>query len=83
MKGFVKEILADAAILSGLIILPVFFLGPGWRPKSAFDQHGRPINGGYPAGGSSPREETKEKQPDRFIEILHAFPNDEPKSRRE
>ena len=34
MKRYMKEILADSAILSLLIIAPMAFLGPGWRPKN-------------------------------------------------
>jgi hypothetical protein len=34
MKGYMKEILADSAILSLLIIAPMAFLGPGWRLKN-------------------------------------------------
>ena len=31
-KGnFMKEVVAETAILSALIILPMAFLGPGWR----------------------------------------------------
>lgn len=33
-----KEILADSAILSLLIIAPMAFLGPGWRSKNP-DSH--------------------------------------------
>lgn len=28
---FMKEVIWDTAILSGLIIAPMLFLGPGWR----------------------------------------------------
>ena len=72
-----KEILRDSAILTGLIIVPIAFLGPGWRPKNPdaissterFSQeHGRTSN-------------SKESEPasdngygDRENTILHAFP---------
>lgn len=32
-KRFMKEVIADATILSALIILPIAFLGPGWTSK--------------------------------------------------
>lgn len=76
MKGFIKEILRDAAMLSGLIILPIAFLGPGWRPKN--DQYGG-TNGGRTEGGSFPGKKATTEQSDRYIEILHAFPKDDPK----
>lgn len=38
MKRYMKEILADSAILSLLIIFPMAFLGPGWRTKNP-DSH--------------------------------------------
>lgn len=34
MKRYIKEIIAESAILSVLIILPMAFLGPGWRIKN-------------------------------------------------
>ena len=71
------EILRDSAVLTGLIILPIAFLGPGWRPKnpdaiSSTDrfsrEHGSPNN-------------CKELEPandngygDRENTILNAFP---------
>ena len=43
-KGsFMKEVVAETAILSALIILPMAFLGPGWRvrqQKPFVDSHG-------------------------------------------
>lgn len=79
MKRFVREILADAAILSGLITLPIAFLGPGWRPKDTDynPNHGRPngnLTAEQPEGGFAPPEEAKPK--DRYIPILHAFPTE-------
>jgi hypothetical protein len=31
MNKFIREVFRDTAILSGLVILPMLFLGPGWR----------------------------------------------------
>ena len=33
MRQFIKEAIADATILSALIILPMAVLGPGWTRK--------------------------------------------------
>jgi hypothetical protein len=48
-SGFMKEVVAETAILSALIILPMAFLGPGWRMprhKPFADVH-------HPQGGGS------------------------------
>lgn len=76
MKPFIKEIMADAAILSGLIILPIAFLGPGWRRKDT-DYHPRP-NERRAGGETSDSEDVaaKESGGDRYIPVLHAFPKD-------
>ena len=37
-KRFIKEVITDATILSALIIVPLAFLGPGWRTKNPDDQ---------------------------------------------
>lgn len=71
MKQFVKEILFDSAILSVLIILPLAFLGPGWRSQDSsrghhgFREQHRPL----------PEETTGEGREGvkRDITILRAF----------
>jgi hypothetical protein len=74
MKGYMKDILADSAILSLLIIAPIAFLGPGWRPK-------------YPNGHISAERFRREHVPgattearngesERDIPILRAFKED-------
>jgi hypothetical protein len=76
MKGYMKEIIADSAILSLLIIFPMAIgLGPGWRSKNPsthvasqrFQQEHRPIP------GETPEERTGS---DRDIPILQAFKDD-------
>ena len=37
-KRFIKQVVADATVLSALIILPLAFLGPGWRAKNPDDR---------------------------------------------
>ena len=37
-KRFIKQVVADASILSVLIIFPLAFLGPGWRAKTPDDR---------------------------------------------
>ena len=88
MKPFIKEILADAAILSGLIILPMAFLGPGWRSKDTdYDRnHGRVYEGPSSSTNGEPvstqetsRSPTERGTTDRYIPILHAFPKEDTK----
>lgn len=79
MKWFIKDILSDAAKLTALIILPMAFLGPGWRPRdSGFASSQQSTQDGFDGGSTS--GQTTEKGGDRFIEILHAF--DPPEGRR-
>lgn len=74
MKWFVKDILADAAKLSALIILPMAFLGPGWRPK---DNDYPPLQkvrkNGDSDQPSSAEAAAEGGGGDRYIEILRAF----------
>jgi hypothetical protein len=55
-KGnFMREVVAETAILSCLIILPMAFLGPGWRmpqQKAFADAHRARIDSPGKAGGS-------------------------------
>jgi hypothetical protein len=38
MRPLIQEAIKDAIILSALIILPMTFLGPGWRTLSKDDR---------------------------------------------
>jgi hypothetical protein len=72
MKRFIKEILSDTAILSVLIILPLAFLGPGWRTKDAsLPQHGSFRDKHKPLPGETSDEKPAEYE--RDIPILRAF----------
>ena len=69
MKAFIKEILGDTVVLSLLIILPLAFLGPGWRTTSqyqnGFRRDHKPVSGEAQEGKYEDRE--------RDIPILRAF----------
>lgn len=91
MKPFIKEVLYDAGILLGLVVLPLAFIGPnGFASKlghSNSTTHGEPLQSGSEwanvvSSETNSSEERKEKEPDRFIPILHAFrrPADESSS---
>ena len=80
MKPFIREILRDAAVLSGLIILPLAFLGPGWRPKDTDYDHGR-AHGGRTGEPVSGEKSSDTSSTDRYIPILHAFPKEESKEK--
>lgn len=71
MKGFMKEVIADATILSLLIIAPMAFLGPGWRTKNP-DGH---VSAQRFKREHLPGEETEEggRTEERDIPILRAF----------
>ena len=72
MKGFIKEILTDTALLSALIILPLAFLGPGWRTNTSSQTQ----NGSFRNQHESIPGETTENKHDQFerdIPILRAF----------
>jgi hypothetical protein len=73
---------ADALILSLLVIVPIAFLGPGWRTSATFDRHGsfqrqhQSLSGKKEEGGSDNFDEPRSKrpsQPDRDIPFLRAF----------
>lgn len=82
MKPFIKEVLYDGAILLGLVVLPLAFIGPngfasklGHSKDTTYGGQSQPGNG----EATSP-DERKQSEPDRFIPILHAFrrPGEEP-----
>lgn len=80
MKGYWKEILADSAILSLLIIAPMAFLGPGWRAKNP-DGHitaERFRREHLPGATTEERDEAAGGE--RDIPILRAFKEDGGKS---
>lgn len=83
MKPFIKEIIANAAMLSALIVLPIAFLGPGWtrsNPEPFQASHGRITAEQSDQSGeslSSEEAQTSRRNGDRFIPILQAFKNDE------
>lgn len=75
MKTYIKEVLRDGALLLGLIVLPIAFIGPnGFASKLG---HGQPAQQQPKNESTGPSfgQETKAepKQPDRFIPLLHAF----------
>lgn len=71
MKWFVRDILTDAAKLTALIIVPMAFLGPGWRPKDSGFARQQSTQDGLLSESTS--GETTEQGGDRYIEILRAF----------
>ena len=75
MKRYMKEILADSAILSLLIIFPMAFLGPGWRTKNP-DNH--LIAQRFQREHQISTTETSEEKTaiDRDIPILRALKDD-------
>lgn len=78
MKGFIKEILADSAKLVLLIIVPIGFLGPGWRPReNAIGIGFRPEKGRGEGTNVASSEASEAKalrgSSDRYIEVLEAF----------
>jgi hypothetical protein len=78
MKKFVKEIISDTAVLSMLIILPLAFLGPGWRTNtSAKSRHGPFRDQHKSVSGETAQEDSEQQQQqqqyERDIPILRAF----------
>jgi hypothetical protein len=74
MKQFVKEIISDTAVLTMLIIVPLAFLGPGWRTNtSAKNQHGPFRDQHKSVSGATSPEESQQQQHERDIPILRAF----------
>lgn len=72
MKAFIREILTDTALLSALIILPLAFLGPGWRTNITNQtQNGSFRNQHKFVPGETPEE--RSNQFERDIPILRAF----------
>ena len=74
MKRYMKEIFADATILSLLIITPMAFLGPGWRTKNP-DGH---VSAERFKREHLPGEKAEEggAATERDIPILRAFKDD-------
>ena len=71
MKKFIKEIIANATLLSALILLPMTFRGPGWRPREApdnFARSHRDINEGSELASGETQE--------RHNDVLRAFSKD-------
>lgn len=70
MKGkrFITKVLWDSVVLSALVILPIAFLGPGWKTQTPKDQIARERFQREHASADSPRS-----MPDRDIPILRAF----------
>lgn len=71
MKKFVKEIIANATLLSALILLPMTFRGPGWRPRESEDNFARSHQNINESSKFAP-EEAK----DSYDKVLHAIPRD-------
>lgn len=74
MKRYMKEILADSAILSLLIIFPMAFLGPGWRTKNP-EMQNHIATQRFQQEHQHASEDATEAQPGagRDIPILRAF----------
>jgi hypothetical protein len=66
-SNFMKEVVADTAILSLLIILPMAFLGPGWRKPyhRPFAEVHRPQSGSSEEANDD-GSFTHEEPPSRF-----------------
>ena len=72
-----KEALSDAVILSVLVIVPIFFLGPGWQGPSTYQKQGNFARqheslSGEANEGDEPAT-TERPRKDRDIPILRAF----------
>ena len=70
MKKLIKEAFRDAVLLSGLVIVPMVFLGPGWTsPRNRQSQAGFAELHQQADSDNEPQETQRE----RDIPMLRAF----------
>ena len=76
MKSFVRDIIKDTGLLIGLIIVPIAFLGPGWRTSATYGPQGSFAERHKSVSGETPepqQDEQRISEWERDIPILRAF----------